>query len=189
MSNYIDSDCFRSGTHMNSGWQGLKENKDSQYNIKYYCSKNDSMLGYGYVKAEDILKNKDVVGEYKVAFQSSSPLDNKVVRSVFVMEPESCCSRTYIVLHDRNKLNAKESCDNVLKYMKTKFARAMIKTVKNTQNASAQAYLFVPMQDFTSNSDIDWTKPIHDLDEQFYKKYNLSDYEKAYIESTIAPVS
>ena len=44
------------------------------------------------------------------------------------------------------------------------------------------------MQDFSSQSDIDWNQSISDIDKQLYKKYNLSEAEIAYIEKTIKPM-
>jgi len=43
----------------------------------------------------------------------------------------------------------------------------------------------VPLQDFTSNSDIDWSVSIKAIDQQLYKKYNLSDEEIAFIETNV----
>ena len=48
--------------------------------------------------------------------------------------------------------------------------------------------VFVPLQDFTGNSDIDWSKPIPDIDKQLYKKYNLTKEEIAFIEKIIKPM-
>ena len=48
--------------------------------------------------------------------------------------------------------------------------------------------VFVPLQDFTGNSDIDWSKPIPDIDKQLYKKYNLTKEEIANIEKIIKPM-
>jgi hypothetical protein len=56
---------------------------------------------------------------------------------------------------------------------------------KSTQHATRDAYKFVPMQDFNTNSDIDWSQSIPDIDKQLYKKYGLSEDEIQYIESTI----
>ena len=47
----------------------------------------------------------------------------------------------------------------------------------------------VPLQDFTSNSDIDWSQSITDIDKKLYKKYNLTEEEIAYIEQTIKPMA
>ena len=43
----------------------------------------------------------------------------------------------------------------------------------------------VPLQDFTPSSDIDWTKPISEIDRQLYAKYGLSESEIAFIESHV----
>ena len=47
---------------------------------------------------------------------------------------------------------------------------------------------YVPIQDFTSNSDIDWSKSIAEIDAQLYKKYGLSKEEIAFIEKNIKPM-
>lgn len=41
-------------------------------------------------------------------------------------------------------------------------------------------------EDLSSGSDIDWSKSIEEIDKQLYKKYNLTDDEIDYIESTIS---
>ena len=45
----------------------------------------------------------------------------------------------------------------------------------------------VPLQDFTASSDIDWSRPIPDIDKQLYDKYGITDY-KDFIESIIKPM-
>lgn len=41
------------------------------------------------------------------------------------------------------------------------------------------------MQDFTAESDIDWTKSIPEIDQQLYKKYGLDQSEIDFIESKV----
>jgi hypothetical protein len=48
---------------------------------------------------------------------------------------------------------------------------------------------FVPLQDFTSASDIDWSKSIPEIDKQLYSKYNLSEDEIDFIEKMIKPIA
>ena len=43
----------------------------------------------------------------------------------------------------------------------------------------------IPLQDFTDKSDIDWTKSVHEIDLQLYKKYVLSDKEIKFIEEKV----
>lgn len=83
------------------------------------------------------------------------------------------------------KFSSEDEAVACLKYIKTKFARTMLGTLKVTQDNPKPTWANVPLQDFTANSDIDWTKSIPDIDKQLYKKYNLSPEEIAFIESKI----
>lgn len=74
----------------------------------------------------------------------------------------------------------------LLKYIKSKFARTMLGIKKVTQNnKTAETWKCVPLQDFTENSDIDWTKDVADIDKQLYKKYNLTEEEIKFIETNV----
>lgn len=79
-----------------------------------------------------------------------------------------------------NKLEAL----NVIQYIKTKFFRVLVGILKVTQH-STTTYRLVPLQDFTSKSDIDWNKTIPQIDEQLYKKYKLSKEEIKFIEEKV----
>lgn len=64
----------------------------------------------------------------------------------------------------------------------------MVSVKKKTQNTTRDLFQFVPLQDFTSHSDIDWTQSIPDIARQLYSKYNLSDDEIDFIEKMIKPM-
>ena len=49
-------------------------------------------------------------------------------------------------------------------------------------------YSFVPLQNFTETSDIDWSKAISVIDQQLYAKYHLTDKEIAFLEKMIKPM-
>ena len=72
----------------------------------------------------------------------------------------------------------KESANNLISYVKTKFFRFLVLQKKNTQNAAKGVYSFVPLQDFSHP----WT------DEMLNKKYGLTEEEIAFIESMIRPM-
>ena len=74
---------------------------------------------------------------------------------------------------------------NLAKYYKTKFFRALLGVKKATQHSPSQVWRTIPHQDFTPGSDVDWSKPISDIDCQLYAKYGLSDDEVAFIESHV----
>ena len=56
---------------------------------------------------------------------------------------------------------------------------------KTSHDATSKTYRFVPLQDFTKQSDLDWSKSIPEIDQQLYAKYGLSEEEIAFIEGTI----
>lgn len=74
---------------------------------------------------------------------------------------------------------------NIEKYIKTKFARALLGVLKITQHLPAPKWKYVPLQNFTSESDIDWSKSISGIDQQLYKKYSLSNEEIDFIETHV----
>lgn len=86
------------------------------------------------------------------------------------------------------KFASREEASACLKYVKTKFARAMLGTLKATQHNPKDTWGNVPLQDFTSAGDIDWTQGIAGIDRQLYRKYGLSDAETSFIERVIKPM-
>lgn len=79
----------------------------------------------------------------------------------------------------------KKEADACLKYIKGKFSRVMLGILKATQDNPPAVWKYVPLQDFTSKSDIDWSKSIHEIDLQLYKKYGLNKEEQDFIESHV----
>lgn len=79
----------------------------------------------------------------------------------------------------------KYSAENLSKYLKTKFSRMLHGIAKSSHDAARTTYKFIPLQDFTSNSDIDWSQSIAEIDQQLYKKYGLSEEEIQFIESKV----
>lgn len=81
-----------------------------------------------------------------------------------------------------------EEANNMKKYMQTQFVRFLLSSILITQNIAKDKFAFVPLQDFTPSSDIDWSQSVADIDRQLYKKYGLTDEETAFIEWTIKPM-
>jgi len=79
--------------------------------------------------------------------------------------------------------------ENAMKYIKSKFARALLSVLKVTQDMNADKWKYVPLQDFTSSSDIDWSQSISDIDQQLYKKYGLDKKEINFIETHVKEMS
>ena len=83
------------------------------------------------------------------------------------------------------KFNTEFEARSVSQYIKTKFARALLSVLKVTQNGNKPVWKYVPLQDFTAASDIDWSKSIPEIDQQLYAKYGLDESEIAFIESHV----
>lgn len=81
-----------------------------------------------------------------------------------------------------------EEATAAYKYISTKFARCMLGTLKATQDNPKETWANVPLQNFTVDSDIDWSKPIPEIDKQLYAKYDLTEDEIAFIEEKIKPM-
>lgn len=75
--------------------------------------------------------------------------------------------------------------DAALKYVKTRFARTMLGILKITQDNDREVWRQVPLQDFTPNSDIDWSQSVADIDRQLYAKYELDEQEITFIETHV----
>lgn len=55
-------------------------------------------------------------------------------------------------------------------------------------NFSSDKVQFIILQGFASNSDIDWSKSVAEIDQQLYAKYGLTEDEINFIESMIKPM-
>ncbi len=130
-----------------------------------------------------INKNTWAIDKHKVFIPGAGGSGND---SVVIGRPEyapmnSVCSQSYLFAAFDSETEAK----NFMTYLKTKFLRVLVSAVKISQSAPNRVYRFVPLQDFTANSDIDWTKSIAEIDKMLYQKYNFTDKEITYIEKKI----
>ena len=57
--------------------------------------------------------------------------------------------------------------------------------MKVTQNGNKPVWKMIPIQDFSSMSDINWSKSIYEIDQQLYQKYDLTDEEIQFIETNV----
>ena len=116
------------------------------------------------------------------AGQIGSPIPARICGKPVVMGPNIGSTETYISI---GSVNSEFEANSIAKYVKTKFARVMLGVLKVTQNNAKPVWSKIPLQNFTDNSDIDWTKTISDIDKQLYLKYHLSLDEIQFIESHV----
>ena len=66
--------------------------------------------------------------------------------------------------------------------------RCLLGIQKITQHNPPSVWAYVPMQDFSSDSDINWNLDIPEIDQQLYSKYNIDVFEQQFIEEMISPL-
>ena len=91
-------------------------------------------------------------------------------------------TQTFLSIGNFNTVEESRAC---LKYIKTKFARVLLGVLKITQDNKKDTWKYVPLQDFTASSDIDWSASVEAIDRQLYRKYNLSSEEIDFIETYV----
>lgn len=168
---------FAKSSHFKDSSDGLKK--------PVFCyGKNWSV---GYIENEQVPAHKEWINNWKVftsrANNIGTELNDDNLNAV-VGKPNTVCTESYLLLGINLNLD-ETAANNICRYFKTKFARFMHSLAKASQDATAKTYRFVPLQDFTATSDIDWSKSVSEIDKQLYKKYGLSKDEIAFIESKV----
>lgn len=138
---------------------------------------------YRWVRRDYIAEN-DNLGKYKVmlpAANGSGALGESLATPI-IGQPFIGHTETFISI---GPFDSNQEAEAALSYIKTKYARCMLGVLKITQHNSPEKWAYVPLQDFTPNSDIDWSQPVADIDKQLYAKYGLNENEIDFIESHV----
>ncbi|MPM82429.1 hypothetical protein SDC9_129490 [bioreactor metagenome] len=144
----------------------------------------------GYVEKTIIDTHSEWINIWKVYFPYANNIGTELNDdnlNTFVGEPESICTETFLFVGIDLNLND-ISAANLSTYMRTRFARFLHSLAKISQHGTAKTYAFIPVQDFTPQSDIDWTQSVPDIDRQLYAKYGLDEQEIAFIEEKVKPM-
>ena len=157
------------------GIQGLIKNKRVQrYIPRKYIEENPAIDKYNVLIPK--ANGSGAIGEI-----SCTPL----IGEPLISPPSFGYTGSFIGI---GSFSTQLEASNCMKYIKSKFARAMLGTLKVTQDNPIETWANVPVQDFTSSGDIDWSESIPEIDRQLYKKYGLTPEEIAFIETNIKPM-
>lgn len=163
---------------------GIKPTKTGNLKLRYNG-------GLGVFDEELVPSGKDTIGLWKViisylsAEHAGQPDRNgmfRILSTTEILPPNTICTETYLLV---SAFENEKEAQNLYKYLSTKFVRFLIGQSAIGQHITRASFRFVPMQNFTPSSDIDWSKSIPEIDAQLYKKYGLSDEEIRFIESMI----
>lgn len=159
---------------------------ESEY-VKIYGRSGSERL-YKWIK-RSYIDNHENLDFYKVFVPKSNGsgalgevLSTPVIGQPVIGQPVIGHTQTFISI---GAFKTEFEANALLKYVKSKFARTMLGTLKITQDNKKESWANVPLQDFTPQSDIDWTQSVPDIDRQLYTKYGLDEKEIAFIEEKV----
>jgi hypothetical protein len=158
---------------------------DGKEYIRIYGRQNSERV-YKWIR-KDYVKVPDNFNFYKVFVPTAngSGAIGEVLSTPVIGQPVIGHTETFLSI---GKFKTEEEATACFKYIKTKFARAMLGSLKTTQNGTKEVWANIPLQNFTAQSDIDWSATIPQIDQQLYAKYSLSPEEIAFIEKMIKPM-
>lgn len=138
---------------------------------------------YKWIKASYVEDNGNLEA-WKVVLPKAngSGAIGEVLSTPLIGEPLIGYTQSFLGI---GSFSTEDEARDCMKYVKSKFVRALLGILKITQDNPPEKWKFVPLQDFTPASDIDWSQSVADIDRQLYAKYGLNDEEIAFIESHV----
>ncbi len=158
---------------------------------KYCCivgrQNNTRCSKYILLKYIDVAEN---YSKYKVlisiadgaAGQIGHPVPARISGVPIVIDPGMGYTQTF---QSVGCVDTYKEASNIAKYLKTKFARTSLGILKITQHYPVDKWKFVPVQNFSNDSDVNWDVPIKEIDKQLYAKYLLNEGEIDFIEKYV----
>ena len=144
-----------------------------------------SSEGESFVKEEDVSKNRELIGNYKISVGTLNPdrggvnnaSDGKsnVTTRVRVLRPKEVVTETYIIL---GTFPDEKEANNYADYIRTRFARYLVFLTLSSMHIVRDNFRFLPILDFKRG----WTES------ELYDRYGLTTEEITYIESLIRPM-
>lgn len=161
-----------------------KQPEEKGYSLVYGRANNQRC--YRYVKSEYITHPKSFYA-YKViiAKANGSGKFGETLAPPIIGKPNEGYTDTFISIGCFDTLNEAESC---LKYIKTKFTRSLLSSLKVTQINPKEVWSNIPIQDFTSSSEVPWYKSIEEIDKYLFEKYGLTNEEREFIRKMVKPM-
>ena len=161
--------------------------KENEKTIKVYGVKGikgGAKRLTGYIN-KDSVKKSIGLDKYKLLFGKAYMTTSTTPPDIIIAKPNEACTETFLQI---GPFNTEKESENCLNFIKSKFYRALLFFNRSSLNISTETFSLIPLQDFTNKSDIDWSKSVAGIDQQLYKKYNLTQEEIDFIEKSIKPM-
>lgn len=145
--------------------------------------RDENSRTYKYIQSQYINEGKNLFG-YKLFIPQASGRGDfgETLGALVIGEPNVASTETFLSI---GNFSTETEASNCKKYISSKFARCLLSVLKVTQIGNKPVYRYIPLQDFTANSDINWSLSIPEIDQQLYKKYGLTQEEIDFIESHV----
>lgn len=159
------------------------DNPQNEDCIRIYGRQNNERI-YKWIK-KTYVQDHENLNKYKVLLPKSngSGTIGEVLSTPLVCTPHVGHTQTFISF---GAFDTEKEAENCLKYIKTDIARAMLGTLKITQdNATKEVWSNVPWFDFNDYSIIDWSKSVKEIEEELYDYFNVPDYIIAELKANV----
>lgn len=168
------------------------DNPTNEDDVKIWGNNNKGKLIYKFIKKEFLDISSSNINGHKVFLGSTnggagnlSDKEVNIIGTPKVIYKNESFTQTFISIGNFDKV---QEAENLCKYLKTKFARFMIGTLKATSRINKDIWNNIPTQDFSINSHIDWSLSVNEIDEVLFSLYNFNNDEIIYINSKIRPM-
>lgn len=156
---------------------------DNDYDYIQILGRKNNERTYRYIRRDYVnsVKNLD---KFKILIPSANGKGTlgEILTSPILANPGIGCTETFLGI---GFFDTKTEANACLKYIKAKFVRVLLGILKVTQHITPEKWKYVPLQDFTDASDIDWSQSVADIDRQLYAKYGLDEKEIDFIETHV----
>ena len=132
----------------------------------------------------DYLRYPESFKQWKVFIGKSDNTGHfgKVLAAPVIGEPYMGATDTFLTIGGFNTREEAEAC---CKYVKTRLCRVLLNILKRAQDATRDKWRYVPLQDFTSRSFINWSESVQQIDQQLYKHYGVTMEEQQWVKRNV----
>lgn len=172
----LETDLFNNPSKY--GYNEIPKQKSSTETVKIYGvkgKKGGAKRTFGFISEEILTKRVDDINSYKLFFSKGYSQDATVPPEIIIGGYGEACTETFLMI---GPFKTENQMDNALKFIKTKFFRALLFFKKGSFILKKSTFSYIPVPDL----DLAWS------DEMLYEFYHLSEEEINYIENKIAPM-
>lgn len=178
----LNTKCFKNNV------EKFKSAADASHNIRilvgegedFYWINPDDDFSYQDSNGRIEFVKLDNLQKWKMVFPKAGTVDKSPL-ATRILKPGEIFTDKYLCIFTDSEAEA----INAEKYFNSKFYRAGLDSKATSWNLYRQWHGNVPAQDFTAQSDIDWTKSGAELDRQLYDKYGFTAEDITLINSRI----